>query len=151
MQTSKQAIFSSIVYLSIIVVIVSAFFWNTDASISSTNITNVAGCTIQNNRCEFIIDQQKFEVTFFQTPLPEEEIRLSITSSTSFTLENAWIEGINMYMGKSPVISEIEEPNTIVAVFFLGSCNLKQMEWRMLLNFEQKTHPIEVRFKTFVN
>ena len=117
-------------------------------TIHSDNIASVNACTIQNNSCEFTIDQQKFDVNFAQTPISEEEIRFTIRSHVDFELIDAWIEGINMYMGKSPVIVENAQPTRIDALFFLGSCNLKTMEWQMTLRLKNKTHPIQVRFFT---
>jgi len=106
------------------------------------------GCTIQNNSCEFVIDQQNFNIKFAQTPIPEEEIRLVIRSNSQFTLTSAWVEGMNMYMGKSPVIAETVTPTEVEGIIFLGSCNLETMEWQITLNFENKTHPVQVRFFT---
>ena len=106
------------------------------------------GCSIQNNSCEFTIDQQKFDVMFLTTPIPEEEIRFSIQSNREFELISGWVEGINMYMGKSPVIIESTTPTNVNALLFLGSCNLETMEWQITLNVKNKTHPIQVRFFT---
>lgn len=152
MQITKRRVFSSIVCLSITVVAVLIFSINKSIQeptvLPVNDIAKVMGCTIQNNRCEFNVDQQKFDVIFVEKPVPEEEVRFSISSNEDFNIENAWIEGIDMYMGKSPVIPELVEPSRLQAVFFLGSCNLRTMEWRMMLKFKQKTHPIEVRFTT---
>ena len=117
------------------------------ASYSKT-IAEMNGCAIQNNYCEFIVDQQIFEVSFVNSPLVEEENRANISSKQKFTISRAWIEGINMYMGKTPVIIESATDNSAQVLYFLGSCNLETMQWRMLIQLEQKTHPVEVRFET---
>ncbi len=115
---------------------------------NTETIAEMNGCAIQNNYCEFIVDQQIFEVSFLDSPLVEEENRVSISSNENFTISRAWIEGINMYMGKSPVIIESATDNSAQALYFLGSCNLETMQWRMLIQLEHKTHPVEVRFET---
>ena len=152
MQLTSLRVLSSIACILIIIATVQLndhfTVWSTAALDTQNDSVKTAGCTIQNNRCVFVVDQQKFDLKFLQTPVTEEEIRFSLTSSDEFMLTKSWIEGINMFMGKTPVIVEQQSGNSIVAIFFLGSCNLKTMEWRMVVNIENKTHPVEVRFTT---
>lgn len=111
-------------------------------------IAGMNGCAIRNNYCEFLLDQQSFEVFFIDSPVVEEENRVRITSDRNFSIKGAWIEGINMYMGKSPVIIEASDNQSVEAIYFLGSCNLETMQWRMMIELGVKTHPFEVRFET---
>jgi len=154
MQITFRHVLSTIVWILIITLI---FIFHDRLNVGSNtplrginDIAKVVGCTIQNNRCVFVIDQQKFDVIFLQTPVPEEEIQFSVTSPDDFSLLSGWVEGGSMYMGKTPVIVENQNNNSFKALLFLGSCNLKTMEWRMVLNFKQKAHPVEVRFTTSI-
>jgi hypothetical protein len=87
-------------------------------------------------------------VTFLKKPTTDEENRFSITSPTAFSLENSWVEGVNMYMGKTPVIVEQQNSQDTKALLYLGSCNLNSMEWQLILNLKHKAHPAVVRFTT---
>lgn len=137
--------------VSVVSIIAFIYFYVsiTQHSITPTHtIAGLNGCTIQNNYCEFIDEQQNFEVTFLTSPEVEEETLVQIVSNQAFEIENAWIEGVDMYMGKTPVIWQTIELQRAKGVFFLGSCNQATMQWRLIIEFKQKTHPYGVRFST---
>ena len=50
-------------------------------------------------------------------------------------LTEAWIEGVNMYMGKIPLMQERDSTH----VFFLGSCSEPDMHWRLNIILEDNT------------
>ena len=60
-------------------------------------------------------------------------------TSGGVKIVNAWIEGVNMYMGKTPIIFE-QTPS--VGITFLGSCNLPEMKWR--INIEAQNNEGEI-------
>lgn len=77
----------------------------------------------------------KFNIKFESFPvLLEEEISASIHLKSGWKLKKGWVEGVNMYMGKTPLIIEsmnrdLDEYNIL---FFLGSCSEPNMHWRMV-------------------
>lgn len=69
-------------------------------------------------------------VTFEQQPITEEELFLVFDLDDSSSIVSAWVEGTDMYMGKTPVL--FEDPlKPLQAVTFLGSCNLQEMQWQL--------------------
>ena len=91
-------------------------------------------CDITVSSCKFEALDQVVSVSFEQKPVPEEELSLNITLPERLEIQTAWVEGINMYMGKSPVIFE-NPSNAGEGIVFLGSCNLSEMQWRLLIEF----------------
>ena len=82
------------------------------------------------------------EVSFAPYPVvPEEEIIVSFQLPSTLGLQvdsktqlKAWIEGVNMYMGRSPVIIENSlADGAVQGVFFLGSCSEPKMHWRLYI------------------
>lgn len=78
--------------------------------------------------------QAKLKVDFLINKIQiEEEIYANLTFEPGWKLKNAWIEGLNMYMGKNNAIIEsltIEKGEGTI-VFFLGSCNQPTMHWQL--------------------
>ncbi|MDM7860837.1 hypothetical protein QTP81_09540 [Alteromonas sp. ASW11-36] len=150
MTMQKYTVLSATIILSIIAFIYINIAVQTDDSLTSDALTiaGLNGCSIQNNYCEFALDQQNFEVSLPEGAKIEEESFVNITSNQGFVIEAIWIEGVNMYMGRSPVIAEIIEDTRFNGLFFLGSCNTAKMEWVMKIQLAKKTHPVEVRFST---
>lgn len=94
-------------------------------------------------------------IKFIQTPKVEEELLVTFDISTGNTIKQAWIEGANMYMGKTPVIFEQIGPNKInQGLTFLGSCTQAHMEWHMfieVMDTEDKTKVYSARFNTYLD
>lgn len=150
MTMQKYTVLGAAIILSILAFIYINPSDHTD-DITTSNVLTIAGlngCTIQNNYCEFVFDQQKFEVTFPKGAEVEEESFITITSDNRLMIESISIEGINMYMGRSPVIQTEASETSFTGVFFLGSCNLAEMQWNIKIQLAKKTHPVEVRFTT---
>jgi hypothetical protein len=151
MQTTKSTVFWAFLFLSIFVFIsILVNRWQTTTPAEFT-IADENECVVQNNRCDFTIAKQKFELSFNQVPIPEEEISIQLASDQPFEFSKGWIEGVNMYMGKSPFIVESVSPNRIEGIMFLGSCNLNEMQWHLFLELKEKPHPVRVRFSTHIN
>jgi hypothetical protein len=106
-------------------------------------------CDITENSCETLVFKNILRVNFEQKPVAEEELFLTLHVGAGLSINNMWIEGVNMYMGKTPVLFE-NESNSELAVTFLGSCNLQEMQW--ILNVEVKndaTEEVALRQFTF--
>ncbi|MBT1449644.1 hypothetical protein KJ365_02030 [Glaciecola sp. XM2] len=90
-------------------------------------------CDITFSSCEMRLFNEQFRVKFEHPPEIEEELFLQFDLGEHLTIEEAWIEGVNMYMGKTPVMFE-DKLNNNRAVTFLGSCNLSKMHWHLHVN-----------------
>lgn len=97
-------------------------------------------CDITENSCQTVVFKNILRVNFEQKPVAEEELFLNFYVGADLSINKVWIEGVNMYMGKTPVLFE-NESNPELAVTFLGSCNLQEMQW--ILNVELKNNATE--------
>ena len=90
-------------------------------------------------------------VSFQPSPVvPEEEIQVVFQLPPSVVLENSsehiiegWVEGLNMYMGKTPILlnNDVSE-RTVKGVMFLGSCSEPTMRWRITLRIRHHEHVV---------
>lgn len=125
------------------------------ATLNNVNkpLTENGMCIIQEKFCTFSDDEVHVSVEFEQVPVVEEELFVKIDVTPNWHLQNAWVEGVNMYMGKTPVLFE-DNTNTKRGVTFLGSCNLSTMQWQIYIEIENnntgivKTIPVLFSTKT---
>lgn len=124
---SKKTAF---LFLFLLAISLSATYYN---YVNKQDIT-AAECDLTTETCTFPHEYGKIAIKFLSQIVVEEEILLSIDLPKGVELQSAWIEGINMYMGKTPII---KEGSTFLT--FLGSCNLAKMQWRLHLLVENKS------------
>lgn len=87
---------------------------------------------LDGNECK---ESTRLNVEFKDFPIKvEEEVWAKIYLDSGWKLKRGWIEGVNMYMGKTPLLieAESEEKNEYEVIFFLGSCTEPQMHWRLV-------------------
>jgi hypothetical protein len=131
------------------ILLLSGVFYGIYYANVTDSLKNMGNCDITASTCVTTVFEQPFSVTFNQAPITEEELFLTFEISTRLSIEKAWIEGVNMYMGKTPVLFE-NAKKLEQAVTFLGSCNLAEMQW--LLHVEIKnnaTNKVALRVFTF--
>ncbi|MGQ8363690.1 hypothetical protein [Glaciecola sp. 1036] len=102
----------------------------------NTVLNSQGNCQLINNQCAFSLDQQRLSIKFEQSPIPEEELFVQFEHSENIQIHKVYVEGVNMYMGKTPVI--FEDANSLRGVFFLGSCNLPEMQWQMVIEVSRE-------------
>ncbi|TAP40821.1 hypothetical protein EYS00_06835 [Alteromonas sp. KUL49] len=105
-------------------------------------------CNFVNNRCELLIEGQKITASFSQHPEVEESVTLVFNGLNGMAPESAWIEGVNMYMGKIPVLLTESGNDQWSGWFMLGSCSEPQMQWRIQLNITGKESVYFLHFST---
>ena len=89
------------------------------------------------NTCLFSFQNKDFSIEFVSSVVVEEEIFIKFDLPQTLKLENAWVEGVNMFMGRTPVMNaQTDEVGRYVT--FLGSCNLEQMQWRLVFQLSNK-------------
>lgn len=123
---SKKTLF---IFVSLTLIsILGVYYKNVNSDIN----TGLA-CDLTLEKCTFFDAEGLITVKFISPIITEEEILLDIQFPKTLKLQRGWIEGVNMYMGKTPIIRQDERYLT-----FLGSCNLAKMEWKLNLLFENK-------------
>lgn len=105
-------------------------------------------CNFVNSQCRFLLDQKPVVAAFDAVPAPEESVTLTLSLPTGEAVERAWIEGVNMYMGKVPVLMEPDGTGAWHGWFMLGSCSEPMMQWRMTLTLKGRREPAYLYFKT---
>jgi hypothetical protein len=101
-------------------------------------------CDLTVKKCTFLYEKNKINVSFLSPIVTEEEILLAIDMPQELKLTKAWIEGANMFMGKTPIIKEEDG-----YVTFLGSCSLTQMQWRLNLHVENQNGQVKTYSAAF--
>lgn len=134
----KPQLLTFIVFASLVIAVFAGIYF----SDVNKSLTNTAQCSLHNNTCLFSNEILDLTLVFKQTPIVEEEIFIDFILSSNFVVKQAWIEGNNMYMGKTPIM--INKRNTgqiTTGVTFLGGCSNPNMQWRLFVEVENKTSP----------
>lgn len=129
---NKKTIF---IRLLILAALVLSIFLAMQTSQINKPFTSDGDCDITVNSCTIAHNTKTIGLSFEQEPEAEEELFLNFLFPNNLQIKTAWIEGVNMYMGKTPILFE-DANNPHRGVTFLGSCNLSEMEWVLYVEFE---------------
>lgn len=91
---------------------------------------------------EMCVEHAQMQVALSPNPVVvEQEIAVSLSFHPGWVLERAWVEGVNMYMGKSPLILPAGSQRTspVQAILFLGACAQPNMHWRIIARWRPKS------------
>ena len=148
----SEFLHSQLPLLAIIVVAVCVYLAHEfqSSAMNENLLINGIGnsCNFVNETCEFLIDGEVAIATFSTMPEPEESVTLKILIPENQEIESAWIEGVNMYMGKIPVLLDNDGQGKWSGWFMLGSCSEPVMKWQLRLNIEGKDNPHYLYFVT---
>lgn len=78
----------------------------------------------------------------------EEMMQVKISYLGDKIVEKAWVEGINMYMGRIPVVA-IKADNIWIGEFFLGSCSEPKMQWHLIVKLRNEAGGLTTVKHTF--
>ena len=97
-------------------------------------------------------DQQVI-VKFAENAQVEELNIVSITLPKNAQLVSAWVQGVNMFMGKTP-LHKIQTDTALSKAeqryeFFIGSCSEEHMKWQLILTINDTEHPSKSLFVNF--
>ncbi len=104
--------------------------------------------------CTMQLDGQSVTLSFGRYPVQTEEmINVSLNYPVHWQLAEAWVQGVNMYMGKTPLVLA---KGPLVAgethgQIFLGACSEPRMQWQLVARFlglDGQTHMGFFRFST---
>lgn len=98
--------------------------------------------------CEVLLPTGNIKIQFNQKPRIEEQIFVSLTYPETTEVDSAFIEGVNMYMGKIPVLLDSIEAKQSKGWFMLGSCTEPSMQWRLTITLKDRQAPVYVNFNT---
>lgn len=91
-------------------------------------------CHFSERDCRILLTQGELQVSWQRFPVVlEEELYVTFEYPNQLSLGNVWIEGINMYMGKVPVLIQQTERGWSEGITYLGSCSEPNMRWRMVV------------------
>jgi hypothetical protein len=132
--------------LSILLLGIFVYVLNSPASKSYQDVQcQIEGrdaCTIQQHG-------EGFVVAFSRIPEVEEEITLKLTYPDSYELREAWVQGINMYMGRSAILLDSNQKQdgqiNSKAMLFLGACSEKNMKWQLVTLFVETASGQELK------
>ncbi|GAA6185909.1 hypothetical protein NBRC116595_31590 [Aliiglaciecola sp. NS0011-25] len=100
-------------------------------------------CYLEAQSCRIELDDSIMQVSFSDFPIQiEEMLNLSIIYDTHYVVRRGWLEGTNMYMGKTPLFlktSRIDKLNNQVnldAELFIGACSESNMRWKLTIELE---------------
>jgi len=105
-------------------------------------------CVFVNERCDFLIQGLKASAGFSAPPKPETSVTIDLSLPQGSHIESAWIEGVNMYMGKVPVLLKQKADGQWSGWFMLGSCSEPKMNWQLRLNIKEQKTPHYLFFST---
>lgn len=143
---------SQLPLVAIIVVAVCVYLAHKFQSsvLKDTSVVNGIGnsCNFVNETCEFLIDDKLAIAAFSTMPEAEESVTVKFLVPEGKVIESAWIEGVNMYMGKIPVLLDDNGKGEWSGWFMLGSCSEPIMKWQLRLNIKDKDSPSYLYFVT---
>ena len=104
----------------------------------SSPVNSTKQCNIDlTQECVVFDNGQLISVQFLQEIELEEELRLVVKIPNNTNIKQMWVQGINMYMGKSAVLTDsiYEQENQKVynARLFLGACSEPSMKWQLII------------------
>ena len=148
----SKILHSQLPLVAIIVVAVCVYLAHKfqSSALKDTGVVNGIGnsCNFVNETCEFLIDEKLAIASFSTMPEPEESVTVKLIIPEGKNIESAWIEGVNMYMGKIPVLLDSDGEGKWSGWFMLGSCSEPVMKWQLRLNVEGMDSPSYLYFVT---
>lgn len=67
----------------------------------------------------------------------EKMMQVKISYLSNKIVEEVWVEGINMYMGRIPVVA-VKADDIWLGEFFLGSCSEPKMQWQLVVKLRSE-------------
>lgn len=132
-----KAIIPAILLLALVILV--SIFESEISSLTEHNAPSRTKICLDGEAC---LKTAELKIEFNPNPVViEEEINAKLFLSSDWILNKGWVEGVNMYMGKTPLLIQEKENKSAYfdTIFFLGSCSEPDMHWRMVTEWEHKT------------
>lgn len=92
---------------------------------------------VATDQCVLVIEQQEFAAQMLRPAEVEEELSIKLLFPAQYRLQQSWIQGVNMYMGRTALITQNShndgEVSSSELLFFLGACSENKMLWQLVL------------------
>ena len=112
-----------------------------------------ASCYLDDKSCTFMVREGEVELSAEPFPIKTEEMILfTLALEDDLQFESAWIQGVNMYMGRIPVLINDQagsKTGRVILETFLGSCSEPNMRWQMILNLSDSDNQKVSRYINF--
>lgn len=98
-------------------------------------------CQFEEGPCKKTISGIEIALQIHPAHVPlEEELTLNFSLGSGVIVKDAHIEGINMYMGKTPIMfdSTTERDDQVEGMSFLGSCSEPRMRWQVIVTLQDQ-------------
>jgi hypothetical protein len=109
-------------------------------------------CEFDTSTCTLLGNAEEFSLSVSPFPIKtEERLIFTLNLESGLKFESAWIQGINMYMGKIPVLPTehmVHEGTSLQLESYLGSCSEPDMRWQMIVTLSDSSGN---RFSRYVN
>ncbi|MDK1286133.1 hypothetical protein [Pseudoalteromonas umbrosa] len=95
-----------------------------ESSVKTKNCSEVSPCRVSPST-QFWLSKKQIRA--------EEPFVIFVKAQADIDLNNAYIEGVSMYMGKIPIEFTQIEVGLWQAEVMVGACNLAEMQWQVLV------------------
>jgi hypothetical protein len=109
-------------------------------------------CQFDSSTCTVLGVDAEFSLSV--TPFPiktEEQLIFTLDLEPGLTFKSAWIQGVNMYMGKIPVLpleDSFSQTTRLNLESYLGSCSEPNMRWQMIVTLSDDNNN---EFSRYIN
>ncbi|MBU3022853.1 hypothetical protein [Aestuariibacter sp. A3R04] len=141
----KQGYIAFALFLAVIIAFFALREGKTD---NDTSMGLVNQCEFVNSLCQINHNDNVVLSTFSSIPEVEASITVNFSLPPFMDIDSVWIEGVNMYMGKVPVLVEKTEPGIWSGWFMLGVCSEPVMRWKMVMYVKNSNQPYLFFFDT---
>lgn len=138
----------------VVILILSVVYW---ANRTDSDRLISTQCYLTETQCLFSLYGENIKLDASTFPVEIEEWqRFTLQYPETITVTDMWIEGTNMFMGKTSVVLEQKKVESGVtsqqASFFLGACSEPDMRWRLLIRLQNNltggSETLSVMFQT---
>jgi hypothetical protein len=140
--------FQVILMASFIVIVTIIYINNSQYNNVSNPLPNSQTCHFVDGECYVASNGDLIQASLLSPLRIEEEIHVEFHFPAGVTPEMAWVEGVNMYMGKIPLFLTSSTDNSYTGWFMLGFCSEPKMQWRLMLKLNNRPQPVEFLFAT---
>jgi hypothetical protein len=117
-----------------LLILCSLAFWFNRKQVSSESACHLDGAS-----CTFLVQDGLIELSLLSDSIETEAlIAFKLDLADGLIFESGWIEGVNMYMGRTPILrkdNETKKTDIVMLETFIGSCSQPTMLWEMTLTF----------------
>lgn len=114
-------------------------------------------CYLESDQCVIQLQNSLVQISVENFPIQiEENISISVEHANQYVMQGGWLEGTNMYMGKTPLFIQNSETKIGTTVhqgnLFIGACSEPSMRWKLVIDLQNietgQSHLLSIFFQT---